>query len=270
MKWLQGLLKEAGEPAMVSPPSVDCAEGAVAAPVDTSEPVAAEARGETDAAIAAMHSEGAPLPGATGNLSAEPGGSAEGQLTAAGYASLAGQLAHLATEQAALRELFDARLRSDEVQGKMLERLHDELQQYKGNFVRQSLIPLLKEAIFCHDFVVQQADKVRSLPPESGGASPASTQQATQALEAVRQMLVDLLFKFDVEPYRGEGELFDPRRQQCLRTIPTDQPELDRRVAALGAIGFQQGEAILRREHVSVYKYLLPATSAEDTPPPAS
>lgn len=155
------------------------------------------------------------------------------------------QFRELHDEQQTLRELFTTRLRSDEAQARAVEKLHDELSGYKANFIRQQILPLIKEVIFCHDFVLTQCGQ---LPPggEEAGA---------RALEATRQMLIDLMFKYDVEPYRCEGEAFDPKAQQCTRTIPTDRPDADKTIASRGLPGFRGPEGVVRREQVSVYKF---------------
>lgn len=157
-------------------------------------------------------------------------------------AELAAGQEQLRDDQKALNELFATRLRSDEAQGRAVERLYDELRQYKTNFVRQQLLPLLKEVIFCHDFLTGQIER---LAAGLDAADPA----------AARQMLTDLLFKYDVEPYRSEADTFDPKQQQCTRTIPTGRNELDRTIAARGLEGFRSGNELVRREQVSVYKF---------------
>lgn len=152
----------------------------------------------------------------------------------------------LGDEQRALNDLFSTRLRSDEAQGRAVEKLHDELRQYKANFIRQQLLPVLKEVIFCHDFVVAQMER-------SASASEEKPERA--ALEATRQMLIDLLFKYDVEPFRTEDERFDPKSQQCTQTVPSPRSEADKTVATRGLPGFRGPEGIVRREQVTVYKF---------------
>jgi len=154
----------------------------------------------------------------------------------------------LGEAQKALQEQFAARIRSDEVQAKALETLHDDLKQYKANFVRQQMLPLLKEVIFCHDFVASQLD--RASADESAAGS-----QATSALGATKQMLLDLLFKYDVEPYQGDGEQFDPKNQQCARTVPTGRAEADKTIAGRIQAGFRLPDGIVRREQVTVFKF---------------
>lgn len=253
MKWLQGLglLKEpvvaTSEP--IVPASTEpTVAGPVAPPAEVSDLAAALAPEAPPSVVPPSETPADTPPPPVSETLATP------DLT-----PLLTGLSEISAQQLELRQIFENRLRSDEIQGKALERLHDELQQYKTNFVRQSLTPLLKEVIFCHDFVLQQTDRLN----QPGSENRADTAQ--KSLDAVRQMLVDLLFKFDVEPYRNEagtGSPFEPRTQQCLKTLPTDQPDLDKRIAQQGACGFRAGETILRREQVMVYKY-----SGEPRPP---
>lgn len=165
----------------------------------------------------------------------------------------------LGAEQEKLSELFATRLRSDEAQARAVEKLHDELRQYKANFIRQQQLPLLKEVIFCHDFVSSELSRLREAATAAGAeasepAGDSSPDGGVRALEVASQMLVDLLFKYDVEPFRSDEPHFDPKSQQCTRTVPSDQAELDKKIASRGLTGFRNPEGIVRREQVSVYK----------------
>ena len=163
-------------------------------------------------------------------------------------AALQASMQPLGEAQKALQEQFVSRIRSDEVQAKALETLHDDLKQYKANFVRQQMLPLLKEVIFCHDFVASQIE--RAVGDEANANGPTAS-----ALGATKQMLLDLLFKYDVEPYQGDGEQFDPKSQQCARTVPTGRAEADKTIAGRIQTGFRSPEGIVRREQVTVYKF---------------
>jgi molecular chaperone GrpE (heat shock protein) len=171
----------------------------------------------------------------------------------------ASKIDDLATRQQELNSLFDSRLHSDEVQAKAVERLHDQLQEYKKNFIRQALMPLLKDVIYCHDFVASSLD------------APPDPDSAAKTLGHVKQMLLDVLFKYDVEPFRGEDGPFDRKTQQCIKTVPTIIEADDKKVATSGVLGFRFGETIIRKEQVTVYKYVpveTPAPIPEPAPDP--
>jgi molecular chaperone GrpE (heat shock protein) len=159
------------------------------------------------------------------------------------------KMSEVAQRQAELQNLIETRLQSDEVQGKAIERLHDQLQDYKNKFVRQAMLPLLKDIIFCTDFIAQELDL--ALTRET----PTSPVDAARALEHLKQMLLDILFKYDIEPFRSEGGLFDRKMQQCIKTIPTANEQDDKKLAGQGVAGFREGDAIIRKEQVVVYKY---------------
>jgi molecular chaperone GrpE (heat shock protein) len=155
----------------------------------------------------------------------------------------------LAAKQESLRELFESRIRSDEVQSKALERLSDQVREYKVNFIRQEMLPLLRDLIYCYDFAADEVERAqRAVPPAAG-------QGTAQAFDHLRQMIADVLAKYDVVPYRSEGPEFDRREQQCVRTVPTAVELDEKKIAVVGAIGFKQADFIIRKEQVTVFKY---------------
>jgi molecular chaperone GrpE (heat shock protein) len=170
---------------------------------------------------------------------------------------VASGLESLGSKQDELKELFEARIRSDEVQAKALERLHDQLRDYKANFIRQEMLPLLRDLIFCYDFAADEHERARREGP------PPTAQETARAFDHLRQMVADVLAKYDVEPYRVGGLDFDRREQQCVRTVPTGFEANEKKIAVVGAIGFRLADQIVRKEQVTVYKFTpgLAATS---------
>ena len=160
---------------------------------------------------------------------------------------ISGRLDELARGLEDLRDLFEARIRSDESQAKALETLHDQLRESKANFVRQEMQPLFRDLIFCYDFAANETEA------RQGEDAPACGDTA-RAFDHLRQMIADVLAKYDVEPFRAPGREFDRREQQCVKTVATDVPAEDKHVAAIGAVGFRVGDLIVRKEQVTVYK----------------
>jgi molecular chaperone GrpE (heat shock protein) len=256
MKWLSSLRRDAAE----SPDGGVQAEVPVTAPVAETirrldDPEAGPPEGEATSAPIPAETRAADTPTETRSETSpniSPVASAE-SLTGESVqeivtGAIRSALQPLGEGQKALQDQFAARIRSDEVQAKALETLHDDLKQYKSNFVRQQMLPLLKEVIFCHDFVAAQFE--RASGEEASAASP-----ATNALSATKQMLLDLLFKYDVEPFQGESEQFDPKNQQCARTVPTGRAEADKMIAGRVQAGFRSPDGIVRREQVTVFKF---------------
>ncbi len=154
--------------------------------------------------------------------------------------------AELQAEQVALRKLFESRIHSDEVQARALERLHNELQASRKQLQRSEMAPLLKDIIFCQDFVTRELER---------DEESTSSADWRKSFEVLGQMLLDVLFKYDVEPFRSDSAEFDRSMQQCVRTENTTDEDQDRQIATCGLIGFRTEERILRREQVTVYRY---------------
>src|SRR6185312_2448288 len=82
--------------------------------------------------------------------------------------------------------------------------------------------------------------------------------EVTRLLDLIRgfqQGIEDILYRQGVEPFALEGDAFDPRRQRALSTIPTDDPDRNKRVAIRLRKGFQSGDKLIRPEMVTVYSY---------------
>lgn len=153
--------------------------------------------------------------------------------------------AGLQAGQEELRKLFESRIHSDQVQSRALERLHEELKGNRELLKRSEMAPVLKDIIFCHDFVAKE------LQHDADGGEP----DWRKSFEMLGQMLLDVLFKYDVEPFSGDSDEFDRTCQQCVKTESTDKPEQDRRIASVGLSGFRSEDRILRREQVTVFRY---------------
>ena len=72
-------------------------------------------------------------------------------------------------------------------------------------------------------------------------------------LESIQTAIEDILYRQGVEPFSLDDVAFDPRRQRALSTSPTEDPALNKTVAARIRKGFAAGEKLIRPELVSVY-----------------
>jgi molecular chaperone GrpE (heat shock protein) len=210
---------------------------------------------EQDQAVSAALASidgGAEVATTQGGQPGEPPTAAPDSATTTALIDIAIGLQDLSTKQDGLRELFEARIRSDEVQAKALERLHDQVREYKANFVRQEMQPLLRDLIYCYDYAADEVER------SGRGGPPPTAQETAKAFDHLRQMVADVLAKYDVVPYRCPGPEFDRREQQCVRTVPTTLETEEKKIAVVGAIGFRLADLIVRKEQVTVYKYSPP------------
>jgi molecular chaperone GrpE (heat shock protein) len=154
----------------------------------------------------------------------------------------------LAAMEERILEAFERKLAFDSGKEKQIERLHAELQGYKGDLVAKAIRPIFQSLIRLHDDV--------------GKMLEALTQEDPARLTPAR--LVGLLkdFQEDVElalqdngvtAFRTTGDDFDPRRQRVLRTVHTMEPPEVGRLAERLRPGFETDQTLLEKERVAVY-----------------
>jgi molecular chaperone GrpE len=176
----------------------------------------------------------------------EPWPGTEGAQAGAGIAGIAEDLRGLKAtvlgQMEQLRQLFERELRAESSRERIVDRLHAELQEYKNDMLLKVLKPMFMDLIDLHDDIGKMS--AASAPEEEG---------LRRALGEVRQGIEDIFYRQGVEPFTEEGDAFDPRRQRAVTTVPADEPEQARRVAARLRPGFQSADKVIRPEIVSVY-----------------
>jgi molecular chaperone GrpE len=145
----------------------------------------------------------------------------------------------------ALQTLFDREIRAEATREKVVDRLHAELQEYKQDMLLNVLRPVFVDLIQLHD------DIGKIVAAEAGAEGDARRLLDTMA--GFQQGIEDILYREGVEPYVQEGDAFDPRRQRAVATVATDDPALNKAIAARHRKGFQAGDKVIRPEIVSVF-----------------
>jgi molecular chaperone GrpE len=143
---------------------------------------------------------------------------------------------------AGLQAQFDREVRAEAGRERVVDRLHAELQEYKQDLLLKVQRPIFIDLIQLHDDVGKMAEA----QGEGGEA-------VRGMLESIQTAVEDVLYRQGVEPFRAEGDAFDPRRQRAVTTTPTDDPALARTIAQRLRPGFQAGDRIIRPEMVTVY-----------------
>jgi molecular chaperone GrpE len=145
----------------------------------------------------------------------------------------------------ALAAAFDREVRAESTREKVVDRLHAELQDYKNDLLLNVLRPVFVDLIQLHDDIGKIV-AVQAGPSEDTG-------RLVELMRGFQQGIEDILYRQGVEPFTVDDDAFDPRRQRAFATVPTDDPEQAKRVAARLRKGFRSGEKIIRPEIVSVY-----------------
>jgi molecular chaperone GrpE len=144
-----------------------------------------------------------------------------------------------------LQALFDREIRAEATREKVVDRLHAELQEYKQDLLLKLLRPIFVDLIQLHDDIGKMVD--------SQAGRDGEVVRLLDVMRGFQQGIEDILYRQGVEPFAGEADTFDPRRQRAVATVPTDDPAANKTVAFRHRKGFQAGDKVIRPEIVSVY-----------------
>lgn len=139
--------------------------------------------------------------------------------------------------------------RAEAAREKVIDRLHAELQEYKQDLLFGTLRPVFLDLVQLHD----DLGKAAAAPAEAGADGPAESRGLVGIIEGFQQGIEDILYRQGVEPFQVDGDAFDPRRQRAVATVATDEPGLNKTVAARLRQGFRAGDRVIRPELVSVF-----------------
>lgn len=206
----------------------------------------------------AVLAEGAPID--AGHESVGPESNVEPQPLPAEPASdvpaaleLSAILAALERMDADVRNLerqFESKLKYDQTKDRVIDSLHQELQQYRQGLHFVLLRPVLVDLIALYDDLGQIADSSAADAAESS-----AMQVMLRNLVSFQATVEEILWRQDVEAFTVEGHTFDGKRQRSIHVEPTSDKDQDRWVARRLRKGFAYQERVLRPEIVTTYRF---------------
>ncbi len=137
---------------------------------------------------------------------------------------------------------FNERFRADKQSQSAFDRLHEELKFYRDDALFRSQKPVYMDLILLYD------DVGRMLRDERD-------EDAANKFALLREVILEILYRRDVEVIEERPTQFDKKFQKALKRIPTEDQSLDRTVAEVVRDGFRWGESILRPQEVVVRRY---------------
>ena len=141
-----------------------------------------------------------------------------------------------------LTHYFNDRFREDKVKEQAFDTLYEDLKKYRDNFLFQAQKPVFKSLVILHDDAQKMAE---SMPDDEG----------REKFNMLREMLLELLYRNDVEVMDERPERFDRDRQKAIRREFTDDPARDYMVKEVVREGFMWADRILRPQEVVVLRY---------------
>ena len=157
-----------------------------------------------------------------------------------GAVGIAGRLDRIEASVESLHRIMDERLRYDDAKEAAFNRLYKDLDEQRKQSAGDPFRPVLRDLAMLHDHIVEA---VRQHPEEA------------EALEIIREGLMEVLYRANVEPIECGKNRYDRSLQQIKRVEKTSDPAADWTVSEVLRQGFRFGEQVLRPQQVVVRRY---------------
>lgn len=154
-----------------------------------------------------------------------------------------------------IRELvrsFESKLKYDAHKNKIIDDLHQDLQEY-----RQGLLQKYLQRIFID--IIKIIDDMRKFAAHhtdvhtQNGEQNGDVEKFIKFINNTASDLEDLFSWEGITPYTCEGDKLDTGRQRVVDKILTDDPGKDRTIAVRLRPGYEYEGKVLRPEMVNVY-----------------
>jgi len=149
-----------------------------------------------------------------------------------------------------LRLDFEEKVKNDRHKEEIIDKLHEENQDYKRDLLRKVMEPVFLNVIRLIDDYAKLSKHYhgKALTQEDG-------EKLRKSIEGIGSDLEYLLLNQGAEPYStGEG-YFDPKRHRALETIETTDVTKDKALVESLRPGYRWGDRVIRYEMVSVNVY---------------
>jgi len=161
-------------------------------------------------------------------------------------------LSQLKQQLSNIEAILLSRTDQNDTQRHAFERLYQELEQYKKDFIFQAEKPLLLDLLLFFDSLTWFKQSLLK--------SETSRDVLTDSFQYLIDELMELLYRRDVLPL-DTSPTFDPRTQRAIQVVPTPLETQDQRVQKVLKRGFSRAGRPLRAEEVVVQRF----HEAEDT-----
>lgn len=145
---------------------------------------------------------------------------------------------------------FSGKLKYDAHKEKVIDALHQELQEHKEGLVRKYMQSMVLDLIKVVDDIRKIVRHYREKEAEEGDYS-----KFLDIVEGFPSDIEDIFSYQGVMAFRCDETDFDPKRQRVIQRIETDDESLDKKVAASLSPGYEWDGRLLRPEMVGVYSY---------------
>lgn len=160
------------------------------------------------------------------------------------------------TQLAQLKAEFSGKIKYDGHKDEIIDKLHQELQEYKQDIVKKHILSIVLDVVKVADDIRKWIAYFRSLD-----VSQRDPVKLFRYLEAIPSDLEDIFYWQGVKPYASREGVFDPAKQRTIKKITTDDPSKDKTIAKSLRPGYEWEGKVIRQEMVAVYVYEDPQES---------
>ncbi|GAA2758122.1 nucleotide exchange factor GrpE [Actinopolymorpha rutila] len=151
------------------------------------------------------------------------------------------EVAELAQEVAALRDLFQRRLLEDQARQRMYDELYRQLEFARQGLVDQFVAPLAREILLV-------VDRIDALTGQGAGGEDGDAGD----LGSVRAELLEILHRRGLREVDASGQEFDPRVHEAVARVPVEPGDQVGRVVEVRRPGYALADKLLRPAQVGV------------------
>ena len=125
-------------------------------------------------------------------------------------------------------------------------------ERYSNDFFFDIVKPMLSSLIRLKDDTAKELRYFKDFLAEKSCENE-GTDYANDILASLIGGIDDILFDYDVQPFISEDNRFNPRRQNVIKKIITDDPALVKTVAESLGCGYERNGAVITKERIAAY-----------------
>lgn len=146
-----------------------------------------------------------------------------------------------------LLQVVTNRLSYDKTKEAAFDRLYQEMEELKQNQELNQLRPLYIDMIL----LIDRMNNIYNDKLDSRVQNP----ELINILQTLSHEVLEILYRRGVELIVSTSPTFDPKYQQVVEVIPTNNPAEDNLIVQMVRHGFKYKEVVLRPEEVVIKKY---------------
>lgn len=147
-----------------------------------------------------------------------------------------------------LKDLFNNKIKMDNHKEKIIDKLHNEVTEYKEGLIEKLTWPLILDLIIAIDNLNKTIENIK-------GKEELTKEYAIKCINGVKEDLDEILYRQGIEAYNDSDIKFEPKRHKLLKLSETGDIEKDRTISKTVKLGYEMGEKIIRKQLVDIYTY---------------